>query len=340
VVARLTIEKLRAFRAPPALWLLVPPLAVFALSATVFSLTAFGIDDLVATITREWSRQTPSIDRFAEIHARLSWAATIVIVYCTFIAAGVYSARVVGRRGAAKGRFVVIMAGLVAGSLVLAYFAYSGQAQNNFGYIFLFTYDTLAASRIYSDAQLQTVRLLLFGLNALAGAVPILGLITAGCCVLAPSTNASSSEVEDLKSQMRELKTLVGMGSTLMVAGVLHMVVWLQWPAALVQDVRMSGAISNFSQAMGLYWGATFSLVIAAFYLPAARGIHRRAEASYRTETDEPNESGLQEWLKRNGLALAPAQQMPPLLAMFAPLLAEPIGSMLAKASVSSIVGG
>ena len=328
-----------ASRFPPALWLLVPPLAVFVLSAAIFSTTGFGIESLVREIIQALAGAPQPVDRFAEFHARLNWAATILLVYCTLIAAMIYSIRIVYQHRSDRGKFMMVLAGVVTVSVVLAYFAYSGRAENDFSYIFLFTYDTLEASRIYSRAQLHAVRLLLFGLNALAGIVPILGLVTAGCCVLAPPMKTDETGVEHLKMQMRVLKTIVGLGSALMVAGVVHMVAWLSWPAALLQEQRGIEAISDFAQAMGLYWGVTFSLVIAAFYLPAAFAIHRRAEACYRAGATHADETEVQAWLRQNGLAMAPAQQFPAFLAMFAPLLAEPIGSLLARVSGSPLMG-
>jgi hypothetical protein len=136
------------------------------------------------------------------------------------------------------------------------------------------------------------------------------------------------------------LKTIVGFGSALLVAGVLHMVAWLRWPASLFQQTPLAQDIAAFSEAMGLYWGATFSLVIAAFYIPAAAHLHRRAEAVFRENKELSKGTDLEEWLRGHELAMVSSHQFPPMLAVFAPLLAEPLGSLLSKVSASPIIGG
>jgi len=324
----------------PSWWLLLPCVGVFVLSVAIFSLTAFGLDRLVAAGREALASGKAPVHAFAEFHARLSWAGTVLVFYCAFLAAAIYSARVVLKHRAAGHKAMPVWAGLITGLLMLGYLAYSGRVQNNFSYIFYFTLDLLTASQRYDAAQLAAIQAVLYILNILAGVVPVLGLITAGCCALSSAQTARTPDIETIKDQMRELKTIAGFGSALLVSGVLHMVTWLRWPAALFHQTPLAQDIAAFAEAMGLYWGATFSLVIAAFYVPAAAHLHRRAEACFRAHPELARDTDLQTWLREHGLAMVSPQQLPPLLAVLAPLLAEPIGSLLSKVSGSPIVGG
>jgi hypothetical protein len=321
-------------------WLLLPSVGVFVLSVAIFSLTAFGLDRLVAVGREALAGGKAPVHVFAEVHARLSWAGTVLVFYCAFLAAAIYSARVVMKHRSASRNAMPLWAGLITGLLMLGYLAYSGRSHNNFSYIFYFTIDLLTASQRYDPAQLSVIHAVLFVLNILAGVVPVLGLITAGCCAMTSAQTARTPDIEVIKEQMRELKTIAGFGSALLVAGILHMVTWLRWPAALFHQTPLAQDIAAFAEAMGLYWGATFSLVLAAFYVPAAAHLHRRAEACFRARPELARETDLQTWLREHGLAMVSPQQLPPLLAVLAPLLAEPVGSLLSKVSGSPIVGG
>jgi hypothetical protein len=179
---------------------------------------------------------------------------------------------------------------------------------------------------------------LVSGINIMAAIVSTLALVT-GCCIMADKNKSSKDDLQFLIIQMRQLKKFIGIVSIMLVAGVLHMIAWLHWPTALIKDESIAMHVVNFSEAMGLYWGATFSLLIATFYIPAALSISKRAEDILTEHPEQTQGMEMQEWLQKHSMSLSPLQQMPQLLAMLAPLLVGPIGATVSKLS-GSLTGG
>ena len=138
---------------------------------------------------------------------------------------------------------------------------------------------------------------------------------------------------------MERLKSLLNGGSALLVVGVLHMHVWLRWPAALVHDPRVGAEILGFSSAVSIFWGVAFSLLIMAFYLPVAALITDRASAILAQSPEEAGGKDAKEWLQEQGLSMTPTRQLPQIAAMLAPLLAGPLGRVLGDFT-NPIMGG
>jgi hypothetical protein len=172
----------------------------------------------------------------------------------------------------------------------------------------------------------------------MAAIVSTLSLVT-GSCIMADKNKIRKDDLQVLVLQMRQLKKFIGIVSVMLVAGVLHMIAWLHWPTALIADKSLAAHVVNFSEAIGLYWGATFSLLIATFYIPAAWSISKRAEDIITAYPEQTQGMEMQEWLQKHSMSLSPLQQVPQLLAMLAPLLVGPIGATVSKLS-SPFVGG
>ncbi|NNC88894.1 MAG: hypothetical protein HKN82_10600 [Akkermansiaceae bacterium] len=321
-----------------ALWLMVPPLAVFLLAILLFSLVAFDIDLL--TEHREGFAAAGSVNRFVETNARIGWLTSVLIFYTAFLGGGIYSLRVICRYRRGRRKRVLVGAGLLTGVAVLVYLAYSGQVRNNFSFICHFTLEILGESGFYDRGEMGAIRGVVSVLNVLSGVVPVLGLMAMACAVQRAEPSLNPGPVEELESQMGRLKTIIGVSSAIMVAGILHMVAWVRWPAAFASSPEYAGQISDFAERMGLYWGAAFSLIIATFYVPSVYRLRARAEATFRAGGEEVAGRDKDEWLKAHGLAMIPSQQIPAFFALLAPLLAEPIGSSLAKLSGSPLMGG
>ena len=53
--------------------------------------------------------------------------------------------------------------------------------------------------------------------------------------------------------QMHQLRSTLNIGSLVLVAGILHMHAWLQWPATLMQDPSQQSAISGAALAITVF---------------------------------------------------------------------------------------
>ncbi len=221
----------------------------------------------------------------------------------------------------------------VVGHLIL-----SASRENAYSHIFTFTYDALIASGRYTVGRLLGIKVAVYLLNVMASLAPILTLM-AGCALFCRPPSRGREELRRLSNQIARVKLVVGAASLLLVTGILHMIAWVRWPSVLTPDPVATRGIIEFSGAVGLYWGAVFSALIASFYLPAALNLNRRAKRMLDDNPDLIEGAPVEKWLRKNGLSVAPMQQLPQLVAVFAPLLAGPFGTALASLP-QTLVGG
>jgi hypothetical protein len=303
------------------------PIAILMLANIIFASTAFDIDRLVDHLNLQGAKK-PSINLFSEARARIAWASTLLLFYTTLMFVFIFCFRVIRQSLHTRGQIAFAAVGLLITALVCAHMAYSAHVRNNYSYIFFFTYETLSASGRYTSMHLNIIKSLVYFLNVVAALVPILTLLS-GCCLVVCEKISFNSLLEKHEHQMRHLKLVVNVGSTMLVAGILHMITWLRWPSALVADKSISQQVVNFSEMLGMYWGTAFSLMMAAFYVPMALAIHQSAQKILSEEPDILAGKDPNHWLQEHGLSVAPKQQIPEIALIMAPFLAGPVGSAL-----------
>ena len=306
------------------------PLVVMVLADVIFSLIASDIDQLVGELQGLMGSGEILINPFVEARSRLTWGTTVLLFYSIMIAVSVFCLAIIRQSLADKRKIVFTAVSALITMAVLGHLAYSAHFRTGFSYIFYFTFDSLTASQHYTASQLTAIKVLVSGINVLAGMVIALVLV-AGCCIMAGTGECNKTEVELLANQMRQLKMLIGIVSTLLVSGVLHMIAWLHWPTVLIADNQMAQQVREFSEAIGLYWGATFSLLIATFYIPTAWSLSKRAKVVIAEQIGAVEMQDC--WLQKHSMTLAPLQQVPQLFAMLAPLLAGPLSATFDKLS-------
>ncbi|MEM7223105.1 MAG: hypothetical protein AAF495_09020 [Pseudomonadota bacterium] len=318
-----------------SLWLLGPPLLVMVLAGLIFEVGASDLAGLQAHLARVVSgaAEQDMILGLAETRARLVWGTAVLMASLAGIALVVAALVVLWRSLSLAGFGLYFGIGLLfslAGGLHLIL---SGRSDSGIAAVFTFTYGSFAHSQHLESAELVIVEALVHGLNGLGVSAPAFGLMAA-CATLSPGPSGhggdpAAADLANLQRRMRYLKTLLNLGSAVLVLGILHLVVWIRWPAALIPDPAVARQILGLSTALGLYWGAAFTLLIVAFYVPASFVISRRAQAVLARMPGEAGAPDVQSWMASMGLSIAPAQQLPQIAAMMAPLLAGPVGTLL-----------
>jgi hypothetical protein len=303
------------------------PLAVLILANIIFASTAFDLDKLLENLLFQQT-QNSSINLFAEARFRLAWATSLLLFYATFMYAFIFCLKTFRQSMLPRGQIAFAIVALIITALVCGHMAYSAHIRNNYSHIFFFTYEALSESGRYTSWQLGTIKSLVYTLNILAAIVPILTLLT-GCCVVVCGKMQFSSKLERCEYQMNNLKMVINVGSTMLVAGILHMIAWLRWPSSLIADKTISQHVIDFSEMLSMYWGTTFSLVMAAFYIPMALSIHQDAKKYLTAEPEILSGKDPGQWLNKHGLSIAPKQQFLEVAVILAPFLAGPIGSAL-----------
>jgi len=122
------------------------------------------------------------------------------------------------------------------------------------------------------DKLMTWVRLFLI----LSSAAVIVG--AASCLALPPSDSPEAEQAAALLAQRQRLRNYANLGAILMVSGMLFMLAWMHWPGALLPKAAAQAFIRHVN-ALGLYFGVTYSLMIAAYTLPTATILHERSLA-------------------------------------------------------------
>ena len=324
-----------------ALLLAGPPLLVSVLAQGLFELTGFDIvglgEAVAAQLGAPGSRALPAA--LAESETRVLWSLTLLLNLGSAITLTAVAVMILCRSVSERGLRLFVPTTVVLIVLGLASFVYAAQAQTPISGLFTFTYGSLEATGLFGGFFLGAVKFFVVLLNVLSIVAPVSALMAA-CSTLAPPRDGGPGDVAFLGGQARFLKTLVVLGSVYMVAGVLHLGVWLSWPATFVGDAELAGQIRSYARSMSIYWGGAFTVLIAAFYVPALVVLRRRAEAAIARLPDSTGGLTPEKFLADHGLSLAVSQQLPQIVAVLAPLLAGPLGSAVADFSKIAGLGG
>ena len=305
-----------------------PVIVLFAAGA-LFEVAAFDLPGLSADLFASADDASPALEAttLRQGQAQALWALAVLLYLAVGVgAAGI--AAVIQRRfvgGPCRRMFLAVGGAVCLLGLVQLYLADTNDWA--LSGLFSFTFDTLSATAGLPPVELHAVGAVVTFLNICSVVVPVFVLIT-GCTVIVPPFPEDDPEAQAVARRMRHVRELLGIGSALMVVGVLHMGAWVSWPASLAADASLRADIEGLSRAISLFWGGTFSLMIASFYIPVALWLSRRAERSLAGRS--LTEAERQKWLQERGLSVLPARQLPQFATMLAPMMAGPLGSVVA----------
>ncbi len=301
-----------------SLWWAAPPLAVLTLANVLFELVGGAyLEHALAAVAASTPPNPPSA---AAVSAGFAWAATalVYLVVGTGTALATWrivQSRVRGRAARPFGRLAlaVTVAGL-GHLLVVDGFALP------LGGIFHVTMTSLDGTGLLEPWRQGGVGLIVGAINVMSVVVPASIVTAAAASALPPRDGWDEAS---LARRARQVKGVVGVAAAFMVAGVLHMGAWTHWAGAML------GAedLDTLATAVTLFWGTTFTLMIASYYLPVASELRRLAEREMQTqEIPTRAQAG---WLADRGLSFAITQQLPQIAAMAAPFLAGPLSEAL-----------
>ena len=305
------------------------PIVVFVLAQVVFELAGADLAR-PATPGPRAAGASAVVAVPGEASARLLWAASVLIFYVAALAALLGSFTVLRSHVTRRLLSRYVGVGLVLTGATLLHLVVSGQTRNAFSAIYFFTFERLAACHCLEAERLSTYAAMEIAVNVLAAIAPMVVLL-ATCAVLEPTGSEGADALQEIQHRMRRLKRLLNLASTLLVAGMLNMILWLRWPSTLTAQSTAASPVPDVADAVTFFWGTVFTLVTVALYVPASMEFNRRAEAVLRRHPQAKGSArDTAEWLERHGLSLTPSQQLPQVLAMLAPMLAGSVGSGIA----------
>ena len=139
-----------------------------------------------------------------------------------------------------------------------------------------------------------------------------------------------NDDQDELLKRVRLLRPILMVGATALVVAILRLSVTHAWAASyLLPESPLAKNVSSLVTGIVVSMGTVYTLLMASIYLPAALMLRTRVLKLAAGKTDQEQEK----FLSDNGLNLSFMQLLPRVLALFAPLLAGPLGELLVRAT-------
>lgn len=258
--------KARKLRLPiAALAIALLPLAVISLSS--------GFVHLFGTFGGELPAAAAATH--AEAAGRLRTMTTWLAMFAAVIFCLAYSAQSLRRfeRGSLR-TLVVAYAVLAVGGLILVYFGLAGEANRAVADQFIrrsldLPIHHLPAGPFHLIDFNGTEFDLLQGMNSvqrylLALLTPALVLGSISCLAMPPKATAA-----DCRRQAERLSTYLYLSAAVLVTGLIFLAAMLRWPGYGLTDAAAQSYGAHVD-AYVFYWGVTYSILIASYYVPIA----------------------------------------------------------------------
>jgi hypothetical protein len=315
----------------PQLQFLLPPLLVYLFASLLFEISVDPaipiLQKLSAVVKNEATPDLPHL--LIELKARYVWLASAllnIVIPVMSIIISIATIKLYLKRWQLAWT-IVIGTILCVGNV--AYLLYGAQVNNAlYELIFGFTYKMLVRSEMFSDLFLLHVYIIILIINILASVTPII-LLLAVCATLHLPAAPCNMDPAYLAKRMRRLKEIINVGSAFLVFGVLHMSMWLNWTASLVNDPALRSKIAGVAWSFSAYWGVAFTLVLTVTYVPSTVYLQNQAlrQITRGKKAMEPKEA--EQWLNEHGFSFTLSNQLTQCISILAPILAAPISSAL-----------
>ena len=321
-------QKFKPYR---ELLFMVPPLLVYLFASLLFEISVDPavsiLQKLVAVVKVNATPDLPHL--LTELKARSVWLASALLNIVRPVVSIIVSISTIRLyiKGSKLAWTVIIGLLLCVGNL--SYMVYSAKINNAlYELIFGFTYKMLMRSQMFSDVFLLHVYIIIVIINILASVTPIF-LLLAVCGTLYLPTVPGKVDPMQLALRMRRLKEVINIASALLVFGVLHMSMWLNWTASLVSDPALRTKIAGVAWSISAYWGVAFTLVLTVAYVPSTVYLQNRARELITKGKMAKETKGAEQWLDEHGFSFTLSNQLLQCVSILAPILAAPISSAL-----------
>ena len=168
------------------------------------------------------------------------------------------------------------------------------------------------------------------GVNS-TGLAAAFALVLASCAILLPSrSNSSNDGLRQLSKRMNYLRSVLYVGTLVLVVGVLLMKSIFQWSLAFIRQPGDGDAVEKivegFTSSIVAADAGFYTLLLAAVYLPAAFILQWRARSlkglpKERSERDKV--------LHGHGLTFSFKESFPRIVAILGPFLAGPVSELI-----------
>ncbi len=246
----------------------VPPLAVLLLANLLFELVGSGYARMGAQLLATAAPRSDVARHSAQAAAAVNWATLALVYLCVSAGATVGAWRIINDRvqGPARRPFMMFAFGVSAVGLL--HLVAADVASLALRAIFGVTFDALSMSPALGPMQVAAVGSVLALINVMSVIVLALLLAAAAASALPPVAGWNEATLARRASQVRRI---VAYAAAFMVAGVLHMGAWTHWAGATL-PAAADAALDWVAATVTLFWGTTFTVMIASFYCPSPAG--------------------------------------------------------------------
>lgn len=320
----------------------IAPLAVALVAILVFRLTNdpfdIGLNSAAgdgATLLLEPHDEGYREQVARERRARLVWQASILCLVVASVAAVAISLRTIFGSLAGKARRTVLL-GLAI--MVLGMIAFIVQSDVSLEY----TKDAILEPTVgqvlnrsstcrpdggcFSINRFELSRKVTNGVSTAATVAIVFAIIAA--TQLSPSLPSDSGferRARHIARQAHRLHVLLYAAAAVLITVVLSMSAWLLWPVALAATNEFRTPLLNIAQGIGLFWGTSFTLILAAAYLPSAIWLNGRIRELRSDPQDQGAASSSEETgnatMARFGLRQSVFSQVTQLVAILSPMI-------------------
>lgn len=265
----------------------------------------------------------------SERRARLLWETSIVCLVVASVAAIVISLWIISASIAGRARSTLLLSLAVIVAATVA-FIWDHDAS------LLYAKETIlvptvgqALSLSNSDFTLDLFALsrkLTNSISTTATVAIVFAIVAATQLQPIPADDATFEQrARHIAGQLYRLHILLYAAAAVLITVVLSMAAWLLWPVALAGTPEIEARLLDIASAVGLFWGTSFTLILAAAYVPSAMWLNGRMRALHAMAEDQQSSASSSEprgtTMARFGLDRSVFSPVAQLVAILSPMI-------------------
>lgn len=278
------------------------PVLIYLVSCFLFELNGKSSLTIKDVIVEEVKHHplTPSYT-FIEYKSQMLWLSGSLLSIIAYGVALVWGLIIYARccRPSHSIKLIVTGIGIISLNLLLLIKVDSTSAIYN--HIFDTTYQALKVCPLVSLSTLNMVYSIISTINLLATVAPVFILIAISCAIAAP-TEAENADLKFFVDRMDYLKQGITIGSVILLFGLIHMDVWMQWPVALLEASAIKDTVQSSLVAISQFWGIAYSLMLLSLYVTGA--LYWRYRTTLYLLQSSP-QIDIRAWLDENGFSFS-----------------------------------
>ncbi len=226
------------------------PFMILVVGKVLFELLAFNFFDLAPVQQASAIDKTSVAVKLNEMKARLLWIACVLVYVLITMGFGVFIWDTLRNSIAKSALRVFVFLAMTIVTVEAYYLLNVAPSESPIKSIFSFTFDSLSSSGLFTINQLFLIHITLDIINFIALLIVPFGIIS-GCCIMHKIPITLYKDAGYYLDRSQQLKKLITGGSAVMVIGIIHMQLWLNWPLIFLDE---SKELAQLKEVVQLVW--------------------------------------------------------------------------------------